>query len=98
MQGNYVTLTNLKDEDVERLIRYHMEPINISVHTMDPELRVFMLKNPNSGRVLKYLNDFYEAGITMNGQIVLCRGINDGEELRRSINDLEKYLPHLRSV
>ena len=98
LQGNYVTLTNLKDADVERLIRYHMEPINISVHTMDPELRVFMLKNPNSGRVLKYLNDFYEAGIAMNGQIVLCKNVNDGEHLDFTMNELLKFAPVMQSV
>ncbi|MBR5421904.1 MAG: DUF512 domain-containing protein [Lachnospiraceae bacterium] len=98
LQGNYVTLTNLKDEDVERIIRYHMEPINISVHTTDPELRVFMLKNPHSGEVLRYLDRFYEAGITMNGQIVLCKGVNDGAALQKTMEDLLKFAPVMQSV
>ena len=98
LQGNYVTLTNLKDEDVDRIIRYRMEPINISVQTMNPELRVKMLKNPHSGEVLKYLKNFYEAGIQMNGQIVLCKGVNDGEELRFTIEQLIQYAPVMQSV
>ena len=98
LQGNYVTLTNLKDADVERIIRYRMEPINISVHTMNPELRVKMLKNPHSGEVLKYLKNFYEAGIQMNGQIVLCKGVNDGDELRFTIEQLKQYAPVMQSV
>lgn len=98
LQGNYVTLTNMKDKDVERIIRFHMAPINISVHTTNPELRKKMLHNRFAGRVLKYLDDFYEAGITMNGQIVLCPGINDGAELERTIRDLEKYAPVMQSV
>nr|MCR4643119.1 DUF512 domain-containing protein [Lachnospiraceae bacterium] len=98
LQGNYVTLTNLKDEDVERIIRYRMEPINISVHTMDPKLRVFMLKNPRSGEVLKYLERFYEAGLLMNGQIVLCKGINDGDALQYTMEELFKFCPVMQSV
>ncbi|MBR3307014.1 MAG: DUF512 domain-containing protein [Lachnospiraceae bacterium] len=98
LQGNYVTLTNLKDADVERIIRYRMEPINISVHTMDPELRVFMLKNPRSGEVLRYLDRLYEADITMNGQIVLCKGVNDGAALEYSMERLLEYAPVMQSV
>ncbi len=98
LQGNYVTLTNMKDKDVERIIRFHMAPINISVHTTNPELRKKMLHNRFAGKVLKYLDRFYEAGITMNGQIVLCPGINDGEELKRTIEDLLKYAPVMQSV
>lgn len=98
LQGNYVTLTNMKDKDVERIIRFHMSPINISVHTTNPELRKKMLHNRFAGKVLKYLDRFYEAGITMNGQIVLCPDINDGEELVRTIRDLEKYAPVMQSV
>ncbi len=98
LQGNYVTLTNMKDKDVERIIRFHMAPINISVHTTNPDLRKKMLHNRFAGKVLKYLDRFYEAGITMNGQIVLCPGINDGEELKRTIEDLLKYAPVMQSV
>ena len=98
LQGNYVTLTNMSDHDVERIIRYHMSPINISFQTTNPELRCRMLHNRFAGEALKKADRFYEAGIEMNGQIVLCKGINDGEELERSIRDLTRYLPHLRSV
>ena len=98
LQGNYVTLTNMSDRDVERIIKYHMSPINISFQTTNPELRCRMLHNRFAGEALKKVDRFYEAGIEMNGQIVLCKGINDGEELERSIRDLTRYLPHLRSV
>ena len=98
LQGNYVTLTNMSDKDVERIIKYHMSPINISFQTTNPELRCRMLHNRFAGEALKKVDRFYEAGIEMNGQIVLCKGFNDGEELERSIRDLTRYLPHLRSV
>ena len=98
LQGNYITLTNMSDHDVERIIKYHLEPINISFHTTNPELRCKMLHNRFAGEVLKKVDKFYEGGIQMNGQIVLCKGINDGEELERSIRDMSKYLPHLQSV
>lgn len=98
LQGNYVTLTNMSDQDVERIIRYHLSPINISFHTMNPELRCKMLNNRFAGDALKKVEQFYEAGITMNGQIVLCKGINDGRELEYSLEQLTKYLPHLQSV
>ena len=98
LQGNYVTLTNMSDEDVERIIRYRLSPINISFQTTNPELRCKMLGNRFAGRALEQVNKLYTAGITMNGQIVLCKGINDGEELERSISDLAAYLPHLESV
>ncbi len=98
LQGNYVTLTNMSDEDVERIIRYHLSPINISFQTTNPELRCMMLHNRFAGRALLQVRKLYEAGITMNGQIVLCKGINDGAELERSIADLTAYLPHLESV
>ncbi|MBR2948433.1 MAG: DUF512 domain-containing protein [Lachnospiraceae bacterium] len=98
LQGNYVTLTNMSDKDVSRIIRYNMSPINISFQTTNPQLRCMMLHNRFAGDALKKVDRFYEAGIEMNGQIVLCKGINDGEELERSIRDLSGYLPHLRSV
>lgn len=98
LQGNYVTLTNMSDEDVERIIRYHLSPINISFHTMNQGLRCRMLNNRFAGDALKKVEQFYEAGITMNGQIVLCKGINDGKELEYSLEELTKYLPHLQSV
>lgn len=98
LQGNYVTLTNMSDHDVERIIRYHLEPINISFQTMNPELRCQMLRNRFAGDALGKVDAFYEAGIVMNGQIVLCKGINDGAELESSIEKLTKYIPYLESV
>ncbi len=92
LQGNYVSLTNMKDEDIDRLIFYHLSPINISVHTTDMELRKFMLKNPSSIKVMEYIRKFYAAGIVMNFQIVLCKGINDGEFLEKSIWDLSEFI------
>ncbi len=98
LQGNYVTLTNMKDKDLDRIIQYHLAPINISVQTTNPELRCMMLHNRFAGDALKKIDRLYEAGIQMNGQIVLCKGVNDGEELERSIIDLSKYLPYMESV
>lgn len=98
LQGNYVTLTNLSDRDVEKIIQYRMEPINISFQTMNPELRCKMLNNRFAGEALKKAKQLYDAGIEMNGQIVLCKGVNDGEELEFSIGEMYKYAPVLRSV
>ncbi len=98
LQGNYVTLTNMSDSDIDRIIRYRLEPINISFQTTNPELRCKMLHNRFAGDALKKVNRFFDAGINMNGQIVLCKGLNDGEELERTIPDLTAYLPHLQSV
>lgn len=98
LQGNYVTLTNMSDEDAERIIRYHLSPINISFHTMNRELRCKMLSNRFAGDALDKAEKFYRAGVTMNGQIVLCKGINDGDELEYSIEQLTKYIPCLQSL
>ena len=98
LQGNYVTLTNMSDHDIERIINYHLEPINVSIHTTNPELRCKMLHNRFAGDALKKIDTLYEGGIMMNGQIVLCKGENDGEELERSIRDMTKWLPNLQSV
>ena len=98
LQGNYVTLTNMSEHDIRRIIRFHLEPINISFQTMNPKLRCRMLHNRFAGEALKKVDMLYEAGIEMNGQIVLCKGFNDGEELDRSIRELTRYLPFLRSV
>ncbi len=98
LQGNYVTLTNMSDYDVDRICRYHLSPINISFQTMNPELRCKMLNNRFAGEALKKVDTLHEAGITMNGQIVLCKGVNDGEELAFSIRELMKYIPQLESV
>ncbi|WP_346910322.1 DUF512 domain-containing protein [Faecalicatena orotica] len=98
LQGNYITLTNMSEEDVERIVRYHLEPINISFQTTNPELRCRMLHNRFAGDALKKVDILYQGGIQMNGQIVLCKGVNDKDELERSIRDLTGYLPFLRSV
>ncbi len=98
LQGNYVTLTNMSDHDLDRIIRYHLSPINISFQTTNPQLRCMMLHNRFAGEALKKVDRLYEAGIEMNGQIVLCKNINDGAELERSISDLAGYLPHLASI
>lgn len=93
-----MTLTNMSDHDIDRIVRYHLSPINISFQTMNPKLRCMMLNNRFAGEALKKVDTLYEAGITMNGQIVLCKGINDGKELDFSIKELTKYLPNLESV
>lgn len=98
LQGNYVTLTNMSDHDIERIIRYHLEPINISFQTMNPKLRCKMLHNRFAGEALAKADRLYEAGIAMNGQIVLCKGINDGKELEYSLEKLSAYAPVLESV
>ena len=98
IHGNYVTLTNMYDKDIDRIIKMRMSPINISIHTTNPELRVQMMKNKRSGEVLSYLDRFRDAGLSMCAQIVLCKGVNDGEELLRSMRDLAKYYPNLSSV
>lgn len=97
LHGNYITLTNLSDKDVDRIIKMHISPINVSVHTTNPDLRVSMMKNKNAGKVLSYLDRFMEAGIKICAQIVLCKGINDKNELDRSMRDLEKLFPALSS-
>ena len=98
LQGNYVTLTNMKEHDLERILEYKLGPINISVQTTNPELRCRMLNNRFAGEALQKIDILYEAGIPMNGQIVLCKGVNDGQELARSITDLMKYMPVMESV
>lgn len=96
--GNYITLTNLTQYDVDRIIQMHISPINVSIHTMDPILRVKMMSNKNAGESLKYLMDFAKAGIKLNAQLVLCPGINDGDNLKYSLNCLSKLYPALQSV
>ena len=98
LHGNYITLTNLTDEDVDRMVKMRFSPVNISVHTTNPALRVKMMKNKRAGEVLSYLRRLADAGITLRCQIVLCRGINDGEELSRTLSDLAEYYPALDSV
>lgn len=98
LQGNFVTLTNLKDEDINRIIRYRISPINVSVHTTDPDLRKKMLGNRFAGNILERLKQLIEGGITVNVQIVLCPGYNDGEALKRTLDDLVAFHPTLNSI
>ena len=98
LQGNYITLTNLKEKDMERIVRYHLSPINVSVHTTNPELRCQMLHNRFAGDALKKVQRLYENQIEMNSQIVLCKGINDGDELEYSIRELAKMYPYMKSL
>ncbi len=96
--GNYITLTNLSERDVERIIEMHISPVNISVHTMNKELRVKMMKNKNAGECLDIIRRFAENGIEINTQLVLCPGINDGDELRYSLEELGKLYPGVQSI
>jgi len=98
LQGNYITLTNMSDHNVDRIIKYRLSPINISFQTMNPSLRCKMLNNRFAGDALKKVDRFFEAGIIMNGQIVLCKDVNDGEELEYSLKELYKYVPVLESL
>ncbi len=98
LQGNYITLTNMTERDVERIVKMQLAPINISVQTTNPELRCMMLHNRFAGEKLRFLDLFYRGHVEMNAQIVCCKGVNDGEELRRSLTDLMRYLPFMRSV
>lgn len=97
LQGNYVTLTNLTDEDIDRLIAMRISPVNISVHTTNPQLRVAMLKNPNAAKIYDIMKKFAANDIYMNCQIVLCPGYNDKEELDRSISDMAALFPYVSS-
>ena len=96
--GNYITLTNMKEDDIKRIIKYRMSPINISVHATDEKVRCMMLNNRHAGKVLKYIDMLCDAGISINTQIVLCKGINDGKILEKTIKDLSKYIPSLKSI
>ncbi len=98
LQGNYVTLTNMSDDEIERIIRFRLSPINISVHTTNKELRVKMLGNPKAGMIINQMRKLAEAEITMNCQIVLCRDINDEKELERTLHDLTSLHPYVNSI
>ena len=98
LEGNYVTLTNLKDDDIQRLCNLKVSPINVSVHATDADLRCKMLSNRFAGRVMEIMNRFKDAGIFMNAQIVLCKGINDGENLKKSLYDLGELFPYIKSI
>ncbi len=96
--GNYITLTNLSEDEVNRIIKMHISPVNISVHTMNPELRVKMMANPNAGKSLEYIKKFADAEISLNTQLVLCPGINDRSELEFSLNELSGLYPSVQSI
>ncbi|MEG0372096.1 MAG: DUF512 domain-containing protein [Clostridium sp.] len=98
LQGNFVTLTNMKEEDIDRIIKYKISPINVSVHTTNPELRSMMLNNKKAGNVFNILKRLSDNGLQMNCQVVLCPGINDSEELRRTINDLLSLYPNVNNL
>ena len=98
LHGNYITLTNLHDADIDRIIAMHISPVNVSVHTTNPVLRCTMMRNKRAGEVLTYLDRLAAAGIRLCGQIVLCRGINDGAELDRTMRDLYRLYPAMDSV
>ena len=96
--GNYITMTNLSDEDADRIVRMKISPLNISVHTTDPELRTRMLGNPNGGSSLRHLESFVKAGVKVHAQIVACPGWNDGEQLKKTLADLSAMYPSVESV
>ncbi len=98
LHGNYVTLTNLKQHDIDRIIEMHISPVNVSVHTTNPELRVKMMKNKRAGQVLDYLPQLADSGISLCCQIVLCKGYNDGEELDRTMTELLSLYPAMEST
>ena len=98
LHGNFITMTNLSQKDIDRIIEMRISPVNVSVHTTNPELRVKMMRNKHAGEVLDYLPQLAAAGIRLCGQIVLCKGINDGEELVRSMRDLARLAPAMESV
>ena len=98
LQGNYITLTNMKDKDIDRIIKYKLSPINISVHTTNPALRCEMLGNRFAGKILTQIKRLYDGRITMNGQIVLCKSVNDGDELTKTITDLSSFIPYFESL
>ncbi len=98
LHGNYITLTNLQDKDIDRIVKMRFSPINVSIHTTNPELRVKMMKNKRAGEVLSYLDRLADADIKMHGQIVLCRGVNDRDELDRAMNDLSRLYAALESM
>ncbi len=98
LTGNYITLTNMSEAELDRIIKYRFSPINISVHATDTDVRTFMLKNKNAGKLMAYIEKFFEADIAMNYQIVLCKGVNDGAELERTVEELSRFMPAARSV
>ncbi|MCL2350096.1 MAG: DUF512 domain-containing protein [Defluviitaleaceae bacterium] len=93
LHGNYITLTNMNQSDIDRILEHHISPINISIHATEPDLRIKMMNNPRAGRSLDFLGDLVDGGISLSLQIVLCKGYNDGVQLDKTIEDLSKYMP-----
>ncbi|HHX61033.1 MAG TPA: DUF512 domain-containing protein, partial [Epulopiscium sp.] len=98
LNGNYITLTNMSEEDINRLIFYNLSPMNVSIHVTDPEARIALLSNRFAGDIIGQLKRLTDAGIKINGQIVLCKGINDGELLDQTISDLSQFIPNILSL
>lgn len=98
LQGNFITMTNMKDKDIDKMIRYRISPVNVSVHTTNPKLRVEMLKNRFAGDIMNKMRRLHQAGITMNVQVVAVPGMNDKEELIRTVTDLEEFYPQVESI
>ncbi|MDF2877948.1 MAG: Fe-S oxidoreductase, related to NifB/MoaA family [Clostridia bacterium] len=96
--GNYITLTNMKQKDIDRLIKHRLSPINISIHATDEKVRIDLLNNRFAGDIIGQIKTLIEAGIKINGQIVLCKGINDGAVLDKTIEDLSQFIPHILSL
>ena len=98
LQGNFITLTNMSDDEIDRIIKYRLSPINISVHTTNPDLRIRMLNNKNAGKLYDIMKKFHQASLQVNCQIVLVPGVNDGRELERTLSDLSELYPTVESV
>lgn len=98
LNGNYITLTNMSERDINRLIKYRLSPLNVSIHATDPEVRKKLLLNRFAGKIVEQIKHLVDNGIEINGQIVLCRGLNDGEILDQTIQDLSQFIPHILSL
>ena len=98
LHGNYITLTNMSEADMNRLIKYHLSPMNISIHVTEPDARVALLHNRFAGNILGQIKRLVDAGIEVNGQIVLCKGLNDGALLDQTIKDLSQFIPNILSL
>lgn len=98
LNGNYITLTNMKKKDIDRLLKHRLSPMNVSIHATNPEVRINLLNNRFAGDIMEKLACLIDGGIQINGQIVLCKGINDGEVLDATIQDLSQFIPHILSL
>lgn len=98
LNGNYITLTNISEEDKERLVKYRLSPLNVSIHATNPDVRIALVKNKKAGEIINQIKWLIDNGIEINGQIVLCKGLNDGEILDQTIRDLSQFIPHILSL